>query len=139
MWPCKNTFRNPCLVSYCFATPPIKLKEGQQIRRGLLRANHLDQSLWWANWRHWASVISYLLHSFLLVHIAVVHFTSHYKRCYTEPKLFSRTKPANFGVSSSNFPVQCHILITLGNALSVLWSLLSSGSIMNINTTSSIK
>jgi len=34
---------------YSFATPPIKLKLGQQIGAGLLIAYHLDQSLCWAN------------------------------------------------------------------------------------------
>jgi len=52
---------HPSLVMYCFATPPIKLKWGQQIGGGLI-ANHLEQSLWWANQKHWAAVISYLLH-----------------------------------------------------------------------------
>jgi hypothetical protein len=33
---------------YSFAAPPIKLKLGQQIGAGLLKANHVDQSLWWA-------------------------------------------------------------------------------------------
>jgi len=39
-------FSRPSLVIYFFATPPIKLKLGQQIGGGLLIANHLDQSLW---------------------------------------------------------------------------------------------
>jgi hypothetical protein len=38
-------FSHPSLVIYSFATPPIKLKLGQQIGGGLLIANHLDQSL----------------------------------------------------------------------------------------------
>jgi hypothetical protein len=38
-------FSHPSLVIYFFATPPIKLKLGQQIGGGLLIANHLDQSL----------------------------------------------------------------------------------------------
>jgi hypothetical protein len=32
-------------LMYSFATPPLKLKLGQQIGGGLLIANHLDQSL----------------------------------------------------------------------------------------------
>ncbi len=36
------------LVIYFFATPSTKLKLGQQIGGGWLIANHLDQSLWWA-------------------------------------------------------------------------------------------
>jgi hypothetical protein len=42
-------FSHPSLVIYFFATPPIKLKLGQQIGGGLLIANHLDQSLEWAD------------------------------------------------------------------------------------------
>jgi hypothetical protein len=38
-------FSHPSLVIYFFATPPIEMKLGQQIGEGLLRANHLDQSL----------------------------------------------------------------------------------------------
>jgi hypothetical protein len=61
---------HPSLVMYSFATPRIKLKLGQQIGGGLLIANHTDESLWWANQKHWAAVRSYLLHSFLQVHSA---------------------------------------------------------------------
>jgi hypothetical protein len=45
-------FSHPGLVIYFFATPPIKLKLGRQIGGGLLIANHLDQSLWWANQKY---------------------------------------------------------------------------------------
>jgi len=38
-------FLHPSLVMYSFATPPIKLKRGQQIGGELLITNHLDQSL----------------------------------------------------------------------------------------------
>jgi len=41
---CKNIFHLQVLVIYFFATPPIKLKSGQQIGVGVLIANHLDQS-----------------------------------------------------------------------------------------------
>jgi hypothetical protein len=34
----------------------MKLKLGQQIGRDLLTANHLDQSVWWVNQKHWAAV-----------------------------------------------------------------------------------
>jgi hypothetical protein len=63
---------------YSFATPPIKL--GQQICGGLLIANHLDESLWWANQKHWAAVRSYLLHSFLQVHSSAALFTKQRRR-----------------------------------------------------------
>jgi hypothetical protein len=58
MLPCINVFPIQVLVIYCFATPPIKLKLGQQVRGGLLIANHMDQSLWWANKKHWSAVRS---------------------------------------------------------------------------------
>jgi hypothetical protein len=56
---------------------PIKLKLVQQISGELLRANNLDESLRWASQKHRAGVRSYLLHSFLQVHSAAVHFTGH--------------------------------------------------------------
>jgi hypothetical protein len=56
----------------------------------------MDQSLWWANQKHWAAVRSYSLHSFLQVHIAAAPFTSHGNNVgnCAEPKLFSWAKPA---------------------------------------------
>jgi len=61
-------FSHPSFVMFFFGTPPIKLKLERQIRGGLLIANHMDQSVRWANQRHWTAVRSYLLHSFLQVH-----------------------------------------------------------------------
>jgi len=66
MW-LRKYFSHPSLVMYSFATPPLKLKRGQQIAGGLLITHHLDQSLWWANQKHWVAVTSYLLYSFLQV------------------------------------------------------------------------
>jgi hypothetical protein len=84
----------------------------------LLITNHLDQSLWWANQKHWAAVRSYLLNSFLQVHSAAAPFTSHGNtHNYAEPKPFSWAKRAYFGFSSSNFIVQDHIESTIGDAL----------------------
>jgi len=74
---------------------------------GLLIANHLDQSLWWTNQKHWATVRSYLLHSFLQVHSTAGPFTSHGNmRNYVEPKPFSWAKLAYVGFSLSNFSMQ---------------------------------
>jgi hypothetical protein len=55
----QNCFSHPSLII------PIKLTPGQQIGQGLLIANHLDESLWWANQKHSAAIRSYLSHSFL--------------------------------------------------------------------------
>jgi hypothetical protein len=112
-------FSHPSLVIYSFATPPIKRKLVEQIGGGLLIANHLDQSLWWANQKHWVAIRSYLLHSFLQVHRAAAPFTSHGNlHNYAEPKPFSWAKPAAYvGFSSSNFTVQDHIPSTAGDAL----------------------
>jgi hypothetical protein len=54
IWLLQKCFSHPSLVIYVFATPPIKLKLGYQICEGLLIANHLDESLWWANQKHWS-------------------------------------------------------------------------------------
>jgi hypothetical protein len=106
---------------YSFATPPIKLKRGQQIAGELLRTHHLDQSLWWANQKHWVAVRSYLLYSFLQVHNGAEPFTSHGNLSnYTEPKPFSGVKPAYVRFSSSIFSVQDRILTTAGDALTPL-------------------
>jgi hypothetical protein len=48
----RKYFSHPSLVMYSFATPPIKLKPGQEICGELLIANHLDQSLSWADHKH---------------------------------------------------------------------------------------
>jgi hypothetical protein len=57
-------FSHPSLVVYFFATPPLKLKlETAKKGKGLLIANHLDQSLWSTNQKYWTVVRSYLLHS----------------------------------------------------------------------------
>jgi hypothetical protein len=81
----------------------------------------LDESLWWANQKHWAGVRLYLLHSFLQVHSAAARFTGLGNvPNYVEPKPFSWAKPAYFGFSSSNFTVQDHIPSTAGDALRLL-------------------
>jgi hypothetical protein len=54
----QNCFSHPSLII------PIKLTPGQQIGQGQLIANHLDESLWWANQKHSAVIRSYLSHSF---------------------------------------------------------------------------
>jgi hypothetical protein len=112
MWPCEY-FSHPSLVMYSFATPPIKLKLGQQSDGGLLITNHLDQSLWWANQKHWEALGSYLLHSFAQVHSAAEPCTSHGNlRNYAKAKPFSWIKPAYVRFSSSICTVQDHILST---------------------------
>jgi hypothetical protein len=73
---------------YYFATPPIKLKLGQQIGRRLLIANHLNQSLRWVNQKHWAVVRSYLLHFFLQVRGAAAAFTKHGSLCHFSKTIF---------------------------------------------------
>jgi hypothetical protein len=100
-----------------FATPPIKLKLGQQIRGGLLRANHLEQLLWWATQTHWAPVRSHLLHFLQQVHGVATPFTSHHNLSnFAEVKPFSW--PSHFNFSSSNCIVQDHTMSTLRDALS---------------------
>jgi hypothetical protein len=50
-------FSHLSFVIYFLATPParppMKMKLGQQIGGELLTANRLDESLWWANQKHW--------------------------------------------------------------------------------------
>ncbi len=106
-------FSHPSLVIYFFATPPIKLKLGQQIRGGLLTANHLDQLLWWATQKHWTTIISHLLHSLWQVHGVPPPFTSHRELSnFVELKPFSWTKSPCFNFSSSNCTMHNHMLST---------------------------
>jgi hypothetical protein len=73
----RKYFSQPRSVMYSFATLPIKLKLVHQIGGGLLIANHMDESLWWANQKQGPALKSYLLHSFLQVHSATAPRTSH--------------------------------------------------------------
>jgi hypothetical protein len=110
-------FSHPSLVMYSFAIH-IKLKLGLQIRGGLLIANHLDQSLSWANQKHSVPVRSYLLFSFLQVRSAAAPLISHGNLCnYVETKPFSWAKPRWVGFSSSNSTVQVHPRSAAGDAL----------------------
>jgi hypothetical protein len=112
-------FSHPSLVIYFFATPPIKLKLGQQICGELLIANHLDQLLWWAIQKHWAKVRSHLLHSLRQVHGVLAPFTSHHEISnFVQLKPFSWTKSSCFNFFSSNCIVHDHMLNTPRDALS---------------------
>jgi hypothetical protein len=125
MWHCEIIFHIQVLVMYPFATPPIKLKLGKQILGGLLITNHLDQSLWWSNQKHWAAVRSYLLHNFFAgAERCWAFYQPRQLRNYAEPKLFSWVKPAYVRFSSSIFTVQDHILSTARDALRLFWRLM---------------
>jgi hypothetical protein len=85
----------PSLVIYFVATPPIKLKLGQQISGGLLIANHLDQSSWWAAPKHWAAASQIIFITLFCVQVhrlavALVPATTAKLRDYVEPKNYSR-------------------------------------------------
>ncbi len=87
-------FSHPSIVLYSLAIPPLKLKLGQQIGEGLLIANHLDESLWWANQKHWAAVRSYFLHSFLQVKRCCCTFHQsqlHVQECKAKTIFLSQT------------------------------------------------
>jgi hypothetical protein len=63
----KNIFHIQVELSYvlfCNPTYKTKTRDIKKARR-LLIANHLDQSLWWANRNHWAAVRSYFITLFL--------------------------------------------------------------------------
>ncbi len=84
--PAKKQFTSKFSYVLSFAMPPIRLKRGEQIGGVLLITNHLDQSLWWANKKHSQAVRSYLIHSFLWVHIGAAPFTKDSKLSnYAEP------------------------------------------------------
>jgi hypothetical protein len=76
-------FSHPSLVIHFFSTPLMKLKLGQGTAKRwgttISKPNHLDESVWWANQKHWATVRSYWLHSFMQVNNVAAHFTSRRK------------------------------------------------------------
>jgi hypothetical protein len=90
----RKYFSHPSLVMYSFATPPIKLKRGQHIAGELLITNHLDQSLWWANQKHWAAVRSYFTTLFLALSC----------RCTALLSLLPDTATWAIMLSQSHFP-----------------------------------
>jgi hypothetical protein len=77
---------------------------------GLLKANHLDQSLWSTNQKYWAAVKSNLLHSFLEVHNCVVPFTSHGTlHEFGAEKPISWAKRTHFDFFAMNFTIWSHM------------------------------
>jgi hypothetical protein len=119
--PVKIYFTSKFKVMYSCATPPIKVKVGQQIGGGgLLIANHLDESLRWA-WSQTLSSSAQLDHIYYTLfwrYTALLrpYQASALRALYTDPKPFSWAKPAYFGFSSSNSTLQDdHILITTGD------------------------
>jgi len=64
----QNYFSHPSSVIYSFFLQPCNPTHRTETGtanggRGLLTANHLDQSLWWTNQKYWAAVKSYILTS----------------------------------------------------------------------------
>jgi hypothetical protein len=136
--PCKHVFHIQVSLFTFLSTLPIRLKLGQQIRGGLLIANHLDQLLlWWgqSETRSSSTVRSYLLHSFLQVHSVAAPFTtSHLANCAI---MYAELKTTNFLNQTGMFfftflhPIWLvlgsHILSTAsGDALRPLHQCLSS-------------
>jgi hypothetical protein len=106
-----------CKFSYLlFRNLTHKTGIGQQIRGELLIAIHLDQSLRWANQKHWVVVRSYLLHWFRQVPTVDAPFTSHRKLCNdAPPQPFSWKK--KLWLFFIQFYCADHILSTDGDAL----------------------
>jgi hypothetical protein len=71
---CADSTRHVTFLGGMGTTRPLKSGETHS-GGGLLIANHLFQSLWWANEKYWAAVRSYLLHSFVQVHKRCCSFT----------------------------------------------------------------
>jgi hypothetical protein len=71
-----SVYSHPRLVTYTFATPPIKLKPGQQTVGGLMKkttcANHYDRPI-----RNTEQQLDHILLSSLWVHSTAMPFTSH--------------------------------------------------------------
>ncbi len=131
MTPAKIFFHIQVLVICTLLQPPTQKNcwnwEQQFGGRLLLIANHLDQSSWSTNQKHWATVRSYLLHSFLEVHRACCCAFLAKPRLATwvivqsQNHFCSSAEPGRMYVrfSSSNFTVWGHILSTAGDALTL--------------------
>jgi hypothetical protein len=117
MWPWENDFH--ILV----ATPPIKLKLRQQIGGGLLIANHLDESLWWANQKHGVGGGSYLVHGNICN--------------YAEPKPFSEPNRHMFDFLHPILLCRITYQSTPGDALICLWKQFKPVSITYLSSTKS--
>jgi hypothetical protein len=103
---------------FFLATPPKNMKLKLHIHGGLLIANHLDQSLWSTNHKHWAAVRGNLLHSFWEVHNYVASFTSLGNlHEFGAHKQISWAKLAQFDFFAINLTVSSHILSTIGDGL----------------------
>jgi hypothetical protein len=73
----QNIFFTSKFSHLLFSNPTHKPENGMANRcGGLLIANHLDQSLWWANQKNWAAVRSHFVHCFLEVHRVVARHAS---------------------------------------------------------------
>jgi hypothetical protein len=122
MWPYKKYFSHPRLVIYYLATPLMKLKTGTANRSGTSNSKPPGPIVTVAQSEHWASVRSYLLHSFLRLQSAAVSFTSHPKPCnYADPKQFP--EPNRHILDFLHLILLCthdHIVSTVGDALTEL-------------------
>jgi hypothetical protein len=104
-----------------FCNPTHKTEAGAANRwGGRLIVNHMDESLWWANQKHWAAVRSYLLHSFVQVHTVLLSLLLSHEERYTQmcgPETIFLSQTGICWISSSNFTMQDHILSTAGDTL----------------------
>jgi hypothetical protein len=87
----RKYFSQPRSVMYSFATPAIKLKLVHQIGGELLIANHMDQSLWWANQKQGPALKSYLLHSFFCRCTALLRLVPATQLCWAKTIFLSQT------------------------------------------------
>ncbi len=122
----------------------MKLKPRQQMGGELLITNHLDQSLWRANWKYWAAVRSdptwtnhydepienteqqsdHIYCTLVLeVHTVLLLLLRATACNYAEPKPISWAKPAHFHFSSSNF----NLRVTYWAPLEMLFARLDTG------------
>jgi hypothetical protein len=113
-------FSHPSLVLYCFATPRIKLKLGQQIGGGPITGNHLDKSLWWTNQKHWAAVRSYYHSLFFgcIASLCPLPVSATWAILESQNHFRGPNPTHKRGFSSSYFTLQDHIPSTAGDALS---------------------
>jgi hypothetical protein len=118
--PVKIYFTSKFKVMYSCATPPIKVKVGQQIGGETTNSKPLGRIIMMGQSETLSSSaqLDHIYYTLFWRYTALLrpYQASALRALYTDPKPFSWAKPAYFGFSSSNSTLQDdHILITTGD------------------------
>jgi hypothetical protein len=116
-------FSHPSLVIYLFATPPMNLKLGQQIRGGTTNSKPPGPIIMMGR----SETVTSSQIIFITLFSAGAHCCCTFHRATANCRImvsqnpFPWAKPRYFDFSSLDFSVQDHILSTSGDALRARW------------------